>query len=98
MRSVTGTRFQFPRQTGLYIGKVRDVYTVDQRILVMIATDRISAFDIVFPKGITFKGQILNSMASKFLDLTADIVPNWKIASPHPWLLSVTVVTHSLLK
>ena len=84
MRSVTGTRFQFPRQTGLYIGKVRDVYTVDQRILVMIATDRISAFDIVFPKGITFKGQILNRIASKFLDLTADIVPNWKIASPHP--------------
>ncbi|MDD2771404.1 MAG: phosphoribosylaminoimidazolesuccinocarboxamide synthase, partial [Bacteroidales bacterium] len=67
-----------------YIGKVRDVYTIDNRILVMIATDRISAFDIVFPRGITYKGQILNRIASDFLDLTADIVPNWKIATPHP--------------
>jgi len=66
------------------VGKVRDVYTIDGRILVMIATDRISAFDVVFPRGITYKGQILNTMASRFLDLTSDIVPNWKIASPHP--------------
>lgn len=84
MRSVTRTEFYFPRQTGSYIGKVRDVYTIDGRILVMIATDRISAFDFVFPKGITYKGQILNKIASQFLDLTSDIVPNWKIATPHP--------------
>ncbi len=84
MNSVIRTQFDFPRQTGVYTGKVRDVYTIDNRILVMIATDRISAFDIVFPRGITYKGQILNRIASDFLDLTADIVPNWKIASPHP--------------
>ena len=84
MNSVIRTQFDFPRQTGVYIGKVRDVYTIDNRILVMIATDRISAFDIVFPRGITYKGQILNRIASDFLDLTADIVPNWKIATPHP--------------
>ena len=84
MNSVIGTQFDFPRQTGVYTGKVRDVYTIDNRILVMIATDRISAFDIVFPRGITYKGQILNRIASDFLDLTADIVPNWKIATPHP--------------
>ncbi|MDD2289234.1 MAG: phosphoribosylaminoimidazolesuccinocarboxamide synthase [Bacteroidales bacterium] len=84
MKSVTATQFHFPKQTGLYVGKVRDVYTIDGRILVMIATDRISAFDVVFPRGITYKGQILNTMASRFLDLTSDIVPNWKIASPHP--------------
>ena len=66
MRSVTRTEFYFPRQTGSYIGKVRDVYTIDGRILVMIATDRISAFDFVFPKGITYKGQILNKIASQF--------------------------------
>ncbi|HPW78940.1 MAG: Phosphoribosylaminoimidazole-succinocarboxamide synthase [Bacteroidetes bacterium ADurb.Bin037] len=84
MRSVTRTEFHFPRQTGSYIGKVRDVYTIDGRILVMIATDRISAFDFVFPRGITYKGQILNKIASQFLDLTSDIVPNWKIATPHP--------------
>ena len=82
MNSVIRTQFDFPRQTGVYTGKVRDVYTIDNRILVMIATDRISAFDIVFPRGITYKGQILNRIASDFLDLTADIVPNWKIASP----------------
>ncbi len=84
MNSVIGTQFDFPRQTGVYTGKVRDVYTIDNRILIMIATDRISAFDIVFPRGITYKGQILNRIASYFLDLTADIVPNWKIATPHP--------------
>ncbi|HHV04082.1 MAG: phosphoribosylaminoimidazolesuccinocarboxamide synthase [Bacteroidales bacterium] len=84
MKSVIGTEFHFSRQTGFYVGKVRDVYTIDKRILVMIATDRISAFDIVFPKGITYKGQILNKIASRFLDLTSDIVPNWKIATPHP--------------
>ncbi len=84
MNAITETRFDFPKQTGKYTGKVRDVYTIDDRYLVMIATDRISAFDVVFPKGITYKGQILNKIASHFLDLTADIVPNWKIASPHP--------------
>jgi len=84
MKSVTATQFHFANQTGFYVGKVRDVYTIGGRILVMIATDRISAFDVVFPKGITFKGQILNTIASRFLDLTSDIVPNWKIASPHP--------------
>ena len=84
MKSVTATQFHFANQTGFYVGKVRDVYTIGGRILVMIATDRISAFDIVFPKGITYKGQILNTIASRFLDSTHDIVPNWKIASPHP--------------
>ncbi|HPS25243.1 MAG: phosphoribosylaminoimidazolesuccinocarboxamide synthase [Bacteroidales bacterium] len=84
MKSIIETRFDFPGQTAKYTGKVRDVYTIDDRILVMIATDRISAFDVVFPKGITYKGQILNKIASRFLDDTADIVSNWKIASPHP--------------
>lgn len=84
MNAIIETSFDFPKQTNKYIGKVRDVYTIDDRFLVMIATDRISAFDVVFPKGITYKGQILNRIASHFLDLTADIVPNWKVASPHP--------------
>jgi phosphoribosylaminoimidazole-succinocarboxamide synthase len=90
MKSIIETRFDFPGQTAKYTGKVRDVYTIDDRILVMIATDRISAFDVVFPKGITYKGQILNKIASRFLDDTADIVSNWKIASPHPWSPSGT--------
>ncbi|MDR1341485.1 MAG: phosphoribosylaminoimidazolesuccinocarboxamide synthase [Prevotellaceae bacterium] len=84
MNTITRTDFLFPKQTGKYTGKVRDVYTVDNRYLAMIVTDRISAFDIVLPKGIPCKGQVLNQIASKFLDATSDIVPNWKIASPDP--------------
>ena len=84
MKAITQTEFNFTKQTGKYIGKVRDVYTIDDRFIVMIATDRISAFDVVLPKGITYKGQVLNQIASMFLDSTADIVPNWKIASPDP--------------
>jgi phosphoribosylaminoimidazole-succinocarboxamide synthase len=84
MKPITRTEFSFPKQTGKYIGKVRDVYTIDNKYLAMIVTDRISAFDAVLPEGIPFKGQVLNQIASKFLDATADIVPNWKIASPDP--------------
>jgi phosphoribosylaminoimidazole-succinocarboxamide synthase len=84
MRTITRTEFNFPKQTDKYIGKVRDVYTVDNKYLAMIVTDRISAFDVVLPEGIPGKGQVLNQIASKFLDATADIVPNWKIASPDP--------------
>jgi phosphoribosylaminoimidazole-succinocarboxamide synthase len=84
MNTITRTDFLFARQTAKYIGKVRDVYTIDNKLLVMVVTDRISAFDIVLPEGIPYKGQVLNQIASKFLDATADIVPNWKIASPDP--------------
>ena len=76
------TAFNFPGQTGFYKGKVRDVYTINDNLLVMIATDRISAFDVVLPRAIPYKGQVLNQIASRFLDLTADICPNWKIATP----------------
>lgn len=82
MKAITRTEFNFPKQSGKYVGKVRDVYTIGNTYLVMIATDRISAFDVVLPKGIPYKGQVLNQIASKFLDTTSDIVPNWKIASP----------------
>lgn len=82
--TLTRTDFNFPGQTGVYHGKVRDVYTINDDLLVMIATDRISAFDVVLPEGIPYKGQVLNQIAAKFLDATADIVPNWKIASPDP--------------
>ena len=82
--TLTSTDFHFEGQTNVYHGKVRDVYTVKNDLLVMVATDRISAFDVVLPKGIPYKGQILNQIASKFLDATADIVPNWKIATPDP--------------
>ncbi|MBR4453211.1 MAG: phosphoribosylaminoimidazolesuccinocarboxamide synthase [Bacteroidales bacterium] len=78
------TAFNFPGQTGFYKGKVRDVYTINDNLLVMIATDRISAFDVVLPRAIPYKGQVLNQIASRFLDLTADICPNWKIATPDP--------------
>ena len=78
------TNFTFPGQKSLYKGKVRDVYNIDDKFLVMIASDRISAFDVVLPKGIPYKGQVLNQIASRFLDATADICPNWKIASPDP--------------
>ncbi len=82
--SLTKTDFQFPNQSDVYHGKVRDVYSVGNDTLVMIATDRISAFDVVLPVGIPYKGQVLNQIAAKFLDATADIVPNWKQATPDP--------------
>ena len=78
------TDYNFPGQKSVYHGKVRDVYDINDDLLVMVATDRISAFDVVLPKGIPFKGQVLNQIAAKFLDATADIVPNWKLATPDP--------------
>ncbi len=84
MKSIISTEYLFQKQTNKYVGKVRDVYTINDDILVMIATDRISAFDVVLPKGIPYKGQVLNQIASAFLDMTSDIVPNWKIACPDP--------------
>ena len=83
-KALTNTEFKFNNQKNVYHGKVRDVYTVGNDKLVMVATDRISAFDVVLPKGIPFKGQMLNQIAAKFLDATADIVPNWKLATPDP--------------
>lgn len=82
--AITKTNFQFPRQRNLYVGKVRDVYNIDDKFMVMVVSDRISAFDVVLPRGIPYKGQVLNQIASKFLDATADICPNWKIATPDP--------------
>ena len=82
--SIVTTNFNFPNQKSVYKGKVRDVYFLENGIMIMIATDRISAFDVVLPKGIPFKGQVLNQIAEKFLDATQDIVPNWKIAVPDP--------------
>lgn len=84
MNSLINTNYNFPGQSSLYHGKVRDVYSIDNDLLVMIATDRISAFDVVLPKGIPYKGQVLNQIASNFLDATADIIPNWKLATPDP--------------
>ena len=84
MNTITTTDFNFPGQKSLYHGKVREVYNINDDILVMIATDRLSAFDVVLPKGITYKGQILNQIATKFMELTSDIVPNWLIATPDP--------------
>ena len=84
MKAITGTDFNFPGQAGKYVGKVRDVYDIDNDYLVMIVTDRISAFDVVLPEGIPYKGQVLNQIAAKFLDATSDIIPNWKIAVPDP--------------
>ena len=83
-KAILKTDFHFDGQKSLYKGKVRDVYNIDDKYLVMVASDRISAFDVVLPKGIPYKGQVLNQIASKFLDATADICPNWKIASPDP--------------
>jgi phosphoribosylaminoimidazole-succinocarboxamide synthase len=83
-KAIVKTDFKFEGQRSLYVGKVRDVYDIGGRYLVMVATDRISAFDVVLPRGIPFKGQVLNQIASRFLDATADICPNWKIASPDP--------------
>jgi phosphoribosylaminoimidazole-succinocarboxamide synthase len=81
---IVKTGFSFPGQRSKYVGKVRDVYTIDNKFLIMVATDRISAFDVVLPKGIPYKGQVLNQIASRFLDATADICPNWKIVTPDP--------------
>ncbi len=84
MNTITTTNFRFPGQKSVYRGKVREVYNINDELLVMIATDRLSAFDVVMPKGIPYKGQILNQIATKFMQLTADIVPNWLIATPDP--------------
>ncbi len=84
MNAVTATDFHFDGQRSRYVGKVRDVYDIDGQYLAMVVTDRISAFDVVLPRGIPYKGQVLNQIASRFLDATADICPNWKIASPDP--------------
>lgn len=83
-RSLTSTNFEFKNQKSVYHGKVRDVYDIDDRYLVMVATDRISAFDVILPEGIPYKGQVLNQIADFFLDATKDIVPNWKVAVPDP--------------
>ena len=84
MKALTQTDFHFAGQKSVYHGKVRDVYDIDGDKIVMVATDRISAFDVILPKGIPFKGQVLNQIAAKFLDFTADICPNWKLATPDP--------------
>ena len=84
MEALTKTEFQLPGQKSVYNGKVRDVYNINDDLLVMVATDRISAFDVILPKGIPFKGQVLNQIASKMLDATSDICPNWKLATPDP--------------
>jgi len=84
MNAITETKFNFPKQKSFYKGKVRDVYNIDDTKLVMIVSDRISAFDVVLPKGIPYKGQVLNQIAAKFLKATEDIVPNWVIAVPDP--------------
>jgi len=90
-KALTRTDFDFPGQKSVYHGKVRDVYNIDDEYLVMVVSDRISAFDVVLPKGIPYKGQVLNQIAAKFLDATSDIVPNWKVATPDP---NVTVGHH----
>ncbi len=83
-KALTSTKFNFEGQKGVYNGKVRDVYNINDKVLVMVASDRISAFDVILPEGIPFKGQMLNQLAAKFLDATSDICPNWKMASPDP--------------
>ncbi len=88
MKAIVKTGFDLPGQVGKYVGKVRDVYAIDGEYLAMVVTDRISAFDVVLPEGIPYKGQVLNKIAAKFLDATSDILPNWKVAVPDP---SVTV-------
>ncbi|MBK8809053.1 MAG: phosphoribosylaminoimidazolesuccinocarboxamide synthase [Bacteroidales bacterium] len=82
--AIVKSTFSFPGQTAVYKGKVRDVYTIDNKYMVMVVSDRISAFDVVLPKGIPYKGQVLNQIAATFLDATSDIVPNWKLATPDP--------------
>jgi phosphoribosylaminoimidazole-succinocarboxamide synthase len=84
VEAITNTNFKFANQKSKYTGKVRDVYNIDDKYLVMIVSDRISAFDVVLPKGIPYKGQVLNQIAAKFLDATSDIVPNWKMSTPDP--------------
>ena len=84
MSALTRTDFNFKGQKSVYHGKVRDVYNINDELMVMVATDRISAFDVILPKGIPFKGQVLNQIAASFLDATSDIVPNWKLATPDP--------------
>jgi len=84
MNAITETKFNFPKQKSFYKGKVRDVYNIDDKMLVMVVSDRISAFDVVLPKGIPYKGQVLNQIAAKFLKATEDIVPNWMVAVPDP--------------
>ena len=84
MKALTTTDFHFDGQKNVYHGKVRDVYNINDDLMVMVATDRISAFDVILPKGIPFKGQVLNQIAAKFLDATSDICPNWKLATPDP--------------
>lgn len=84
MKALTKTDFRFEGQKSVYHGKVRDVYNINDDLIVMVATDRISAFDVILPKGIPFKGQVLNQIAAKFLDSTSDICPNWKLATPDP--------------
>ena len=84
MNTITTTNFNFPNQKSVYHGKVREVYNINNELLVMVATDRLSAFDVVMPKGIPYKGQILNQIATKFMELTQDIVPNWLISTPDP--------------
>lgn len=84
MNTITHTNFQFPNQKSVYKGKVREVYNINNDLLVMIATDRLSAFDVIMPKGIPYKGQILNQIATRFMQLTEDIVPNWLTATPDP--------------
>lgn len=88
MNAIKETNFNFPGQTNFYKGKVRDVYTINNQYLVMVVTDRISAFDVVLPKAIPYKGQVLNQIAAEFLEKTSDIVPNWVVNVPHP---SVTI-------
>jgi phosphoribosylaminoimidazole-succinocarboxamide synthase len=83
-KTILTSNYSFPGQKSIYKGKVRDVYNIDDKYLLMIVSDRISAFDVVLPKGIPYKGQVLNQIAAKFLDATSDIVPNWKIATPDP--------------
>lgn len=84
MNTITSTNFQFPNQKSVYKGKVREVYNINDDLLVMVATDRLSAFDVIMPKGIPYKGQILNQIATRFMQLTQDIVPNWLTATPDP--------------
>jgi phosphoribosylaminoimidazole-succinocarboxamide synthase len=84
MNTITDTNFNFPKQKSVYKGKVREVYNINDDLLVMIATDRLSAFDVVMPKGIPYKGQILNQIATKMMKATEDLVPNWLLASPDP--------------
>src|ERR1700742_4336695 len=88
MNAIKETHFNFPKQTSFYKGKVRDVYTIDNKYLVMVVSDRISAFDVVLPEPIPYKGQVLNQIAAKFLKATSDIVPNWVVSVPDP---SVTI-------